>query len=468
LGVTRKILTVGAWILASILGLGVAAYAIAVAVNWRDQEPSAAALSLAAAHRDRPALPDADNAFIYAMGFAVSPGDDPRSMGSKRVAWMQQRQTGASTAPDPLGERVDYGLKRPAAITKLIEECQSDARACNELFSAGDGAFLDWTAAEGGLLQRYQTLIAHTGWKETVPYDLSMPMPAYARVVDGQRLLLMNARMLAKKGDHGAVKKLLEDDLRFWRTVLESSDILITRMIATGALNRHFEWGNLVLKELAPANAALAMPAQWEAALTDSERSFRRCLAGEWLFTSSLLRSLSITPYWPDLAMSSGEDSSSLDQFINGLMHPLYQPQDSINAFALHYSQLAELLDAPLRNYQTALERSQAANERWQADTSRSLSLYNIVGRRVVAEGATDFGFYAARVNDIEGVRRAALTATRLRERNVPASEVAAALETASPRNPYNDRPFGWDAAQGAIVFTGLQTGPRGEHRIEY
>jgi hypothetical protein len=50
----------------------------------------------------------------------------------------------------------------------------------------------------------------------------------------------------------------------------------------------------------------------------------------------------------------------------------------------------------------------------------------------------------------------------------VPANEVATALETVSLRNPYDDRPFAWDAEQGAIVFTGLQTGPRGEHRIKY
>ena len=41
-----------------------------------------------------------------------------------------------------------------------------------------------------------------------------------------------------------------ERDLRFWRIVLQSSDILVSKMMATAMLNRHFEWGNLVLRTL--------------------------------------------------------------------------------------------------------------------------------------------------------------------------------------------------------------------------
>jgi len=34
---------------------------------------------------------------------------------------------------------------------------------------------------------------------------------------------------------------VLERDLQFWRRVQQSSDILVSKMIATAALNRHFE-----------------------------------------------------------------------------------------------------------------------------------------------------------------------------------------------------------------------------------
>lgn len=404
----RRILKVGAWILASILGLGIAAYGTAVAINWRDQEPSATALRLATEYRERPALADEDNAFIYVMGFDALPERQP---------------------PQP-------------ALKQFREACAPGSARCAEAFANSDEVFAQWIAAEGWLLQRYETLLTHGGWREVVPTDLSTPFPPYAGVTDGQRLLLLKARMLAEKGDHGAVKKLLADDLRFWRTVIESSDGLISKMIATSALNRHFEWGNLVMKELAPAQVALAIPAEWDEAITDSERSLRRCVRGEWIFGSAMVPQ-----------MSAGR---------------FYQPQDSINELAGYYSHVADLLDAPLRNYQTAMDQARAARERREQGVWRDFSLYNFANRILLTQGSTEFESYAARVNDIEGVRRAALAAVRFRERNVPASDVAAALETAPFRDPYNDRPFDWDDEHGMIIFTGLEPAPRGQHLIKY
>ena len=50
----------------------------------------------------------------------------------------------------------------------------------------------------------------------------------------------------------------------------------------------------------------------------------------------------------------------------------------------------------------------------------------------------------------------------------VLAKDVSAALSNADQRDPYTDLPFAWDDKLGAIVFRGLQTGERGEHRIYY
>jgi hypothetical protein len=75
---------------------------------------------------------------------------------------------------------------------------------------------------------------------------------------------------------------------------------------------------------------------------------------------------------------------------------------------------------------------------------------------------------YACRVADIEGIRRAALTAVRLRAAHVEPSDVAAALATSELRNAYDDSPFFWDEKSNAIVFQGLEAGERGAHRIYY
>jgi hypothetical protein len=286
--------------------------------------------------------------------------------------------------------------------------------------------------------------------------------------MDGQRLFLLNADALARAGDAPAVREMLASDARFWREMLQSSDILITKMIATVALNRHFELGSVVLRELPPEKIALAMPPEWAVPLSDSERSLNRIIAGEWMFSSTLLRQKPLIGFWASPGILSDEGPSRRTKLLAWLTGPLYQPQDSINAYAAHYAHVASILDAPLRNYDAALEQARTVNGGWQLAMESSRSPYNIMGKRLMAEGAVDFGSYARRVNDIEGGRRAALAAIALREKAVRPQDVPAALGALPFRNPYNDRPLSWDAASQSIVFVGLEPGSRGEHRILY
>jgi len=60
----------------------------------------------------------------------------------------------------------------------------------------------------------------------------------------------------------------------------------------------------------------------------------------------------------------------------------------------------------------------------------------------LIGLGAYDFGTYARRVADLEGVRRAALVVVTFRAANTGASEVAAELAATPMRNPYNNRPL--------------------------
>src|SRR5438105_1712848 len=85
----RKTLKIIGWTAAGVMALGVALYLTVVAINWRDQERSSEAVQLANLYRDRPAVPDEDNAFIYVMGFAVAPDNDPYQMGVRRLAWLK-------------------------------------------------------------------------------------------------------------------------------------------------------------------------------------------------------------------------------------------------------------------------------------------------------------------------------------------------------------------------------------------
>jgi hypothetical protein len=459
----RRILKVIGWTAGAVAGVGIVLYLAAVAINWRDREPSAAAVRFTNLYRQRPVVADQDNAYIYVMGFAVAPGESPRQMGSRRVAWMQDSSHGArlDTAKDPLRKRFDYRARRPPAVPEFVDACKSGNARCAAAFAADDAVFEQWMASEGWLLERYRALIAHPGWRESVPFDVGAPLPPYALVMDGQRFLLLNARVLAERGDFAGVSKLLEEDLRFWRKVLESSDTLISKMMATAAITHHFELGSLIFRESQPGTVMSAVPANWSIAISESERSMRRCLVGEWMFMSAAMRDT-------DAGLDVSNDSSVVARTLGRVIAPLYQPQDSMNKNAEYLSGITELLSVPLDRYADAVNRAQEFSQRRVKEALPPHSAYNMVGQVLVGLAASDFGSYARRVGDLEGVRRAALAAVTLHAANVGVSEVAAALTASSLRDPYNNGPFSWDEKGSAIVFHGLETGERHEHRILY
>ncbi len=259
--------------------------------------------------------------------------------------------------------------------------------------------------------------------------------------MDGQKLMLLHARRLARQGNTSEIHALLETDLRFWRMTLESSDTLISRMIATGALTRHFEWGNLLLRELPAGSAADAIPDNWRVPLSDAELSILRCMTGEWIFffpgASRPLRA--------QRAKTNARRSIARGRIWAGLF---YEPQDTINRSAEGYLRIVALSMCRSNNM-----RRRELGE-MMSEPVKSHSVYNLTGRPF-SRMTGDFGTYVRRVGDIEGVRRAALLTVNLRDSNTPVSSVPAALAASPLRNPYDGQAFVWDEYASTLSSRG-------------
>jgi hypothetical protein len=427
----RKALNAIVWTAAGLVGLVVLLYLVALAINWRDREPSAAARHLAQVSHDRPAVADDNNGYVYVTQWKLDP---------------------------------DRRLKLSARLQKFLKDCVPSRPECAvEFDQAADDLLADWTAADGALLDAYLALTARTGWRESATVDVGDAVPPYSGAGDGQRMLLMRARALAKQGDADAVRHLLERDLQFWRMVLRSSDILISKMVATSMLNRHFEWGNFVLRGLPPAQRAAAIPEGWRTAISDDERSMARCMAGEWLFASAMLRRVTSDSF-------GVTEETAVRRAVVRLGIPLYQEQDTINLFAEHHLLMARAFHVPLDKYPAVVAEMRKADNQLANELVPWGAVYNLPGAWLFAFGllGSDMTGYFARVGDIEGVRRAALTAATLRASGVESRNVSAALANAGQRDPYTNQPLVWDEASQAIVFTGLERGERHEHRIYY
>ena len=301
--------------------------------------------------------------------------------------------------------------------------------------------------SEQALLERYRAMLASTGWREEVPEDPRAPLPYYQGAMEAQKLHLLDARRLALTGDAEAVRDLLERDLVFWRGVMAASDMLVTKMVAVTMAGNNFELGNLALRALPPNLVEEAVPPSWREPLTVEERSLLRVMGGEWRFMVGAMR-----------GASSGRETRQ-GSLGDRLAHPLLQEQATLNIAAGRMVRVGELSELPYAELRPALERL------GEEPAPPAFRLYNPVGtvlRSISPPGL--YSGYIARVSDLEGARRAALLAARLRGAGTGADDLGAAVQAAELRNPYDGSALEWDAGSGAVVFEGLAGNERGRH----
>jgi len=148
-----------------------------------------------------------------------------------------------------------------------------------------------------------------------------------------------------------------------------------------------------------------------------------------------------------------------------GVVKPLWQPQDSSNRHADLLVNMASLLDVPLADLPYSFAQARAQGDSAYQPLSRP---YNLVGDFVFSGIGTTMTGYAARVADLEGVRRAAVTLSRLRSEGYGVGEAPGAISDSAIKNPYTELPFEWDEDGRAIVFEGLEEHDRGTHRLPY
>jgi hypothetical protein len=452
----RKVLKVFASIAGGLVGLAVVVCVAAVVTNWRDEPPSPDALRLAAQYESRPAVTDEDNAFIYLLGFDAPLDQDPRAVGGQRFAWLQTLDgTPLDRAADPQTARLEYASTDPA-VEQFLTVCGTDNAECSAAFAGGGGVFDRWSATHPWLLARYRELVAHDGWREHIP-GLTGPRANFAPALRGQELLLLQAKRLADDGDGATVNTLLANDVRFWRMVLASSDSVLTTMIATAAMRRHFAWASLAVRDLRTGRGAAAVPIEWRTPMSADEISLRRELIGEWIYLSGAL---------PDmLGADVASDESLATLTSDRLTRTLFQPQDTLNRQSAYLAAVIDTLDAPLLGFASVADGASDLAYRTAEKALPPRSLYNVVGAVMLA-GPANYAGYARRLADVEGMRRAALAVVTLRDEQP--LDMAAALAASPLRNPYDDQPLRWDARDQAVVFVGLEPGERGEHRFYY
>jgi hypothetical protein len=357
-------------------------YVTLLAVNWSDRPPSEAALRLEGSYRSRPAIPDEENAYVYLMGFSVAKAENPQEWGARRIAWEKAlvNRSQVDIGSDYPGEDFDFKQVRSAAVRAFAEACKSIDKQCLAALGNGESSIAEWLATEEWRIDRYRRLLSHPGWLETVPLDLSVPVPSYSDVFDAQKLFFVKAWALSGQGDARRVRTLLDEDMRFWREVLGSSDTILTKMVAVAALTRNFTWSNIILRRLPADIAAEGVPRQWMTPLSDSERSMARCVTGEWLLFDSTIKQLNARGIDVPVTDPVREENSIGHYVVWQVLGSLYQPQDTSNKYAELLEAITETLDVPYEGYVEAVERVRVLTTQAVETNGFPHHIYNIVG----------------------------------------------------------------------------------------
>jgi hypothetical protein len=444
-----KVLKVVGLCLLGLLGLAVLLYLIGVAVNWRDQPPSAAALEMKKILTNRPPVADADNSFVYLMGFSAPASMDPQAAGAKRKAWIEAiNHAQAGLDADPLKENIGFPDGISPALHHLKETCGNEHSVeCRDAFLASFSQ--PRTDRETLQLSRYRALLQRPVWREVLPLDIRATLPRYSEILDGQRLLFADLGTRATNTPPAQITDALRADLTFWREVLRDSDFLISRMIAVAALRQHFFFGNLVLREM-PAGQAEVIAA-WGVPFSVDELSMRRVMAGELAFGEAQMQQwLNGTD---DQFFTDPDDArlTLLGRIGSTLARPFFQPQDQTNYYAAAYLDFCSRFEVPLPKYP-------AAEAEIEALVSREIpfQVYNATGNVFRGlSGPWQFAGYAMRTGSVEGMRRAALLTAQLRDRGVPLDAIADELRGSELRNPFDHQSFKWNADEKTVVYDG-------------
>jgi hypothetical protein len=461
----RKTLRVGLWLVAAVVATPVVIYLGALAINWRDQPPSPAALAFAAAEPASSPVADENNAYIYLLGFASPRDRDPAAPGIARAAWIRELSNDLS-----ITREADPGPQRLSEIEQLFEplrelNCAMDSGApCFAALDRARDTIERVTTDQAWLIERYRRLLSYTAWADVTAEDFRAPYPDHPALQQARRLYLLHTWLLAVAGDADGVRAALDADLEFWRLSLRDSSSLLSKMIAESHCREHFAWGTLILRRLSRESRAGPIPASWGRPLTDEERSLVRAFRGEWKYARNTMRYL---PLGGLAVPPGGADTRTLGERVDSaLSMPFFKLQATLNEHAAALLRLESLLDVPYAELPAALARVPNAVDEQPSGVIDAA--YNVIGRSLIAPGREYWANYGARVADLEGIRRAALLAAELRARDVPLDAVAAAIELNSMRDPYTDQPFQWIPERTAIGFAGLQNQSRGHFEFLY
>lgn len=375
----------------------------ALILRQRDEPISEASLRVSVMCQSRPPLADADNAYVYLLGFGAAPADSPLRLGQERMSRVRVAMSAPGGRPDAL-----FASQHEAGEGHAFQPCRTNAAGtvCEAVHLPTTAQTQAALATHGWLLARYMALLAYPDWQEPIPVAGRLPPmpPDLPQVAQAQQLFLEMVALRFREAAHDEAREWLQRDLMFWRRVLARTESLALKRLAQQAVVRHFRLGHAALLAIPPESLPRALPSTWHVEMQVEERALGWSLIGEyWRLGEAIESTRSGVPTaW------RGHEPSVLSY----LGRPLLQEQATRNAAAAAYLDLMEASRRALPELSAALQTFDAAQQRWQGGF---LAVRNLYGRALLADRMQGLSSLARELAQLEGVRLAALHSARLR-----------------------------------------------------
>jgi hypothetical protein len=425
---------------------------IVVVINWKDEELSDGATALAKFHP--PVLPNAQNAYLALVGFDAPAGSNPVTEGARIVAAHNAAVEARKSLPP--AQRAE--ALESAAAKAGVSGANLQFRWSGKPFGDPLGlASLPQAMERGGEIADLQKLNAELFRR----YLALQQMPAFADVstpdiasvslgngvFNGPRMVLLSKAALDAQTHHEpAALAYFAADIAFWRRVLVGRGSLVDKMIAVRMLGADLrEVADLLALPAFDAHAYAAPLRQILSPLTPVELDASPMFNREFGLN---LNSLSAT-----FAQARADSSVGLlEWFEHGPLSGrfLLKENATLNIVARDTLLLSTGSPAAYPKIRDALnDQAKAAFEPWKG------SLYNPLGKVLVAVSAPSYLEYLARLCDLAAYQALVRAQLELRLANVAASDVSFYLVTApaATKNPYTGYIFNWNPATRSLSF---------------
>ena len=363
------------WLLVTLLALPIVVYAVLIAVNWDDSAKSARVQqleTLIAQHQLEVSDMNSDNGFISALGVSANVTQDPFEVGLARV----NASDDSFTFYDDLAQlKLKWAFKACFHEDDFLTECETAI--------SQDPSLRTTVKAHQWLLPRYQALLAKSQWHDLLPAGDTANLGYLARLSDAQIHYLLSHYFEANTYTPAELQQSLAADMQFWQRVAENTQNLITKMVATNAIEANLQFGELTLNLLPRERLTQSLPDNWQHPFSAPLLSMDNVLRGEWYF---FVDALSLDPLVND-------DASWFEKAAMLFLAPLLKTQDTLNRYAMHLQQVSHDVNCEPEGILDAVEAF----------------AYNPLGKLFLCASSPSIAVYQERVVNLESIRLATL-----------------------------------------------------------